>query len=174
MVLAALWLLAAASYPPTPADAERAVSDRHFGGAPASLDRGRPGGSLAVRLLRCVRQDSYEVQGPFGLIVLDGGHECVLAISRAGAPDYHVRGFFHHDGLDWRYYGPTREPLVAEMTSWGVDGGFSTATPKPGSRLYNRGAPGEAVDPYARIFAGYDWFYAPVGLPPDNNPYTEE
>ncbi len=171
MILAVAFALTAASYPPPPAEAERAVAARHYGEASRLVHAS----DFAVRLERCSPQESYEVQGGFGRIVLDAGHECVITISRSARPDYRVRGFFHFDGLDWRYYGPTSEPLVVETTSYGVDGGFSTATPKPGSTLYRGGTPGEARDPFARIFEGYDWFHEPAAPPPrDINFYTDQ
>lgn len=170
MILAIAFTFAAATYPPTLADAERAVAARHYGEAARVV---RDAG-FAVRVERCLRQESYEVQGGFGRVVLDAGHECVITISRSARPDYQVRGFFHFDGIDWTYYGPTSEALVAETTSFGINGDFSTATPKPGSILYRGGSPGEARDPYARIFAGYDWFYVPAAEAPRDHFHTDQ
>jgi hypothetical protein len=162
-MLTILLALAAGAYSlPSETDAERAVAGQLLGGdLGASLDPSRPGYDLVVRLDRCVPQESYEVRGPFGVRVLDYGHECVMTISRRARPDYQARGFFHHDGYGWRYYGPTGEPLIAETQTHGINGSLSTATPKPGSILYRGDAIGETADPYARILSGYDWFRAP-------------
>ena len=148
----ALLFAAGAYYPPSAHDAERAVAAELPGGSASAV---------SVRLQRCAPQASYEIQGPFGLIVLDAGHECVLTISTAARPDYQARGFFHHDGLGWRYYGPTGEPIVAETQSHGVGGGYSEQTPKPGSILYSGDAGPDLADPYKRILAGHDWLFGP-------------
>ncbi len=148
----ALLFASGAYYPPTADDAERAVAAEMPGG----------GANVSVRLERCAPQPSYEVQGPFGLVLLDAGHECVMTISGRARPDYQARGFFHHDGLGWRYYGPTGEPLAAETQSYGVGGGFSEQTPKPGSILYSGDAGSDLVNPYKRILSGYDWLFDPA------------
>lgn len=174
-LLLTLAAAAAAYYPPTSEDAGRAIAEHLFGGVQlARLDPHRPGYDMEIALERCAFQESYEVAGPFGLIVLDAGHECVVTISRRARPAYQVRGFFHHDGIDWRYYGPTGEPLVSESQTHGVGGGFSDATAKPGSILYRGDAGGDLTDPYRRIFAGYDWLFEPSGQPPRDNIYTDE
>jgi hypothetical protein len=159
MLLAAALFLASAAYPPTQEDAARAVAAELPGGGSLGLDPMQPGHDGGVRLERCVRNESFEVAAPFGGSVLIAGHECVLTISRLARPDYAVRGFFHHDGIDWRYYGPTGESLVAETQTYGVNGAFSTVAPKPGSILYRGGAPGDVQDPYRRIFSGYDGIF---------------
>ena len=170
-----LQILAAGAYaPPTEFDAVRAVVAEMPGGGALSLDPKKPGYDGDVRLERCVRNESYEVPTPFGGVALIAGHECVLTISRRARPDYAVRGFFHHDGVDWRYYGPTGEPLVAETTTFGINGTFSTAAPKPGSVLYRGGSPGAVPDPYRRIFSGYDWLFEPAGQPPHDDIYTDK
>lgn len=174
MIAAVALIIAAVSYPPTPDDAERAVAAEIPGGGALSLDPKKPGFDAGVRLDRCVRNDSYEVAAPFGGVVLIAGHECVITISRRARPDYTVRGFFHHDGFGWRYYGPTGEPLVVETQTYGINGEFSTATPKPGSILYRGGSAGDVADPYRRIFSGYDWFYEPADQPPHDDVYTDE
>jgi hypothetical protein len=167
-------LAAAAYYPPTVDDAQRAVAARLFGGVQqASLEPQKPGFDLSVTLERCTFQESHEVRGGFGVTVLDAGHDCVFSVSRRARPDYRLRGFFHHDGIDWRYYGPVEEPLVAETQSHGVGGGFSGVTPKPGSTLYRGDAGGDLLDPYRRIFTGYDWFFEPAGQPPHDDIYTD-
>ncbi len=154
MVMMMLLAFAAgAYYPPTAEDAERAVAAELPGGST---------GNVSVRLERCAPQASYEIQGPFGLVLLDAGHECVMTISSRARPDYQARGFFHYDGLGWRYYGPTGEPAVAETQSHGVGGGFSEQTAKPGSVLYSGEAGPDLVDPYRRIFAGSDWLFEPA------------
>ncbi|HBK93110.1 MAG TPA: hypothetical protein DDZ68_15720 [Parvularcula sp.] len=161
-MLMILFALAVGSYPPSQEDAARAVAEQIPGdGGVASLNPARPGFDLALRLDRCIPQASYEVRNAFGGFDLVAGHECVMTISRRARPDYQVRGFFHHDGYDWRYYGPTGEPLVAETLTHGINGAFSSAKPKPGSILYRGDAAGEIADPYARILSGYDWFRAP-------------
>lgn len=167
MSLAAALLLVAASYPPTQEDAARAVAAEMPGGGALRND-------VVVQLERCVRQESYETPGPFGVTVLDAGHECVLSIAVRNRPAYAVRGFFHHDGLDWRYYGPTGESLVAETQTYGINGAFSTASPKPGSVLYHGGSASDIADPYRRIFSGYDWFYEPADQPPHDDIYTDK
>lgn len=175
MIIAALIAFASGSYyPPTEIDAERAVAAALPGGGALSLDPGKPGYDLSLRIVRCVPQESYEVRGSFGAIVLDHGHDCVVTISRRARPDYQARGFFHHDGLDWRYYGPTGEPFVAETQTHGINGQFSQATPKPGSILYRGDAGGDLADPYARILAGHDWLFQPAGQPPRDDVYTDE
>lgn len=161
-MLTILLALAAGAYPPSQEDAERAVAEQLFGGASrASLDPSKPGFDLSLRVERCTPQESYEVPGPFGAVVLDYGHECVMTISRRARPDYQARGFFHFDGYGWRYYGPTGEPLIAETQTHGINGQFATSTPKPGAILYRGDNVGEIADPYARILSGYDWFRAP-------------
>lgn len=174
MLFAAALLLASAAYPPTQDDAARAVVAEMPGGGALSLDPKKPGYDGDVRLERCVRNDSFEVATPFGGVALIAGHECVLTISRRARPDYSLRGFFHHDGLDWRYYGPTGEALVAETQTYGINGAFSTAAPKPGSILYRGGSASEIADPYRRIFSGYDWFYEPADQPPHDDIYTDK
>jgi hypothetical protein len=174
MTFAAALLLASALYPPTQEDAARAVAAEMPGGGALSLDPKKPGYDGEVRLERCLRNESYEVAAPFGGVILIAGHECVLTISRRARPDYAVRGFFHHDGIDWRYYGPTGEPFVAETQTYGINGAFSTASPKPGSILYRGGSAAEIADPYRRIFSGYDWFYEPTDQPPHDDIYTDK
>lgn len=174
MLLAAALFLASAAYPPTQEDAARAVVAELPGGGAFSLDPKKPGYDGGVRLERCVRNDSFEVAAPFGGAVLVAGHECVLTISRRARPDYAVRGFFHHDGIDWRYYGPTGESLIAETQTYGINGEFSTAAPKPGSILLRGGAPGDVQDPYRRIFSGFDPLYQPDDQPRQDNIYTDD
>jgi hypothetical protein len=161
-MLTILLALAVSAYPPSEEDAQRAVAEQIPGeGAAASLDPGKPGYDLGLRLDRCIPQASYEIRNAFGGIDLVAGHECVMTISRRARPDYQVRGFFHHDGYGWRYYGPTGEPLIAETQTHGINGAFSAVTPKPGAILYRGDAVGEITDPYDRILSGYDWFRAP-------------
>lgn len=175
MIIAVLAAFASGSYyPPTQIDAERAVAAGLPGGGALSLDPKNPGYDIGVRLERCVPNDSYEVASPFGGAVLIAGHDCVFTISRRARPDYRARGFFHFDGIDWRYYGPAAEPLVAETQTHGINGQFSEATPKPGSILYRGDRGGELADPHARILAGHDWLFQPAGQPPRDDIYTDE
>jgi hypothetical protein len=174
MIFTVVFALAALSYPPTQQDAERAVIAELPGGGALSFDPKSPGFDGEVRLERCVRNDSYEVATAFSGVAFVAGHECVLTISRRARPDYTARGFFHHDGIDWRYFGPTGEPLVAETQTHQINGVFSPATAKPGSILYRGGSAADIGDPYRRIFSGYEWFYEPADQPPRDTIYTDE
>lgn len=167
-------LASGAYFPPTEIDAERAVAAALPGGGALSLDPHKPGYDLHLRIDRCTPQESYEVKGAFGAVVLDHGHECVVTISRRARPDYQARGFFHYDGLGWRYYGPTGEPFVAETQTHGINGRFSDVTPKPGSILYRGDAGGELLDPYRRILSRYDWMNEPEEHAPGIDVYTDE
>lgn len=163
MIVAAVFALASAVYyPPSLDDAERAVAAELPGGGALSRDPKKPGYDLSLRIERCVPNGSYEVAAPFGGVVLIAGHECVITISRRALPDYQARGFFNYDGIDWRYYGPTGEPDVAETQSHGINGAFSEQTPKPGSILYSGEAGPDLVNPYKRILSGYDWLFDPA------------
>ncbi len=118
-ILLVLAAASAAYFPPTADDAARAMSDRLFGGVEqASLDPHKPGFDLAVRIERCRFNNSFDVRGPGGLTILVAGHECVMSVSRRLGPEYRLQGFFHHDGLSWRYVGPTDEPFIAETTAY--------------------------------------------------------
>ncbi len=174
-----LLILAAASgayYPPTSEDAGRAIAAHLVGGVEqASLDPHKPGFDISASIERCTFNESYDVRGPGGFTILVAGHECVITLSRRARPDYRVKGFFHHDGVDWRHYGPTDEALVAETATYAIGGGYSEITPKPGSILYRGDGVGpDLADPYQRILSGYSGLFEPASEPRQDGLYTEE
>lgn len=159
----ALVSLAAGLSPPASWEAEIAVA-RHYAEQRGESDLSVFGGinPVSVSVDRCDVKDGGAVPTRDGLVRYVAGFVCALTISRPPEPRHQVSGFLHHDGLEWRYFGPVAAPLVATTDKFGDDA-FSVQTPKPGSILYNgRAGVGFQRNPYAPILSGYDWVFNPV------------
>ncbi|MEZ5895124.1 MAG: hypothetical protein R3C51_01870 [Parvularculaceae bacterium] len=160
--------------PPSDYDAERAVAYR-FALDTLGGDVDAYGGVMPaqVTLERCHPVEERPVRDEHGLWHVYSGHSCIMRVFRMDRPEYQVSGFFHYDGGEWRYYGPVREALIVEPTTYEVMLGYGPLTPKDGAITYNgRRSINDKTSIYRDIIGDYELPHKPAPQPPHDDIYS--
>lgn len=107
----------AAYGPPTSQNAYDAITDRILVLVRESGDvlyedelAKRPEFPSDIVIQRCAKKNNRATKLESGYIKYLGGYDCLVEVRPNGDPPYTTAGFFRHNGFEWEYHGPVREP----------------------------------------------------------------
>ncbi len=148
---------------PSQSEAIQAIVTDYFlarGERPTLLSsaQSRPAYPTGVDLDRCEWQTDRRFIRRDGTPVVINGHECIMKIYTMGWPAVQTQGFFHHDSIEWVYFGEIREPLLIPIDRFDKQVIRGELTGKPGSTTYNGTvSAGREYAPYDEILGRNDY-----------------